>query len=118
MTQTTARAILGTATIVGLALGNVASALATKPLEHLVTICHATPPDTAAQGWHAITVDVASSGYRKSGHQDRHDADIIPPWSYTAADRNILSYPGKNWTDAGQAIWNNDCIAPAAEAIP
>ena len=55
-----------------------AVALATKPPEHKVTICHAKPADTAANGWNAIEVDVASVGYRQSGHQDKHAADIIP----------------------------------------
>lgn len=77
------------------------SAFATKPEGHKVTICHATPPDTAAQGWHAKTVDVASVGYQHSGHQDQHDADIIPAWSYTDDDGNTFSYAGKNLGDLG-----------------
>ena len=85
-----------------------APALATKPNpEHKATICHATPPDTAAQGWVEITVDVASVGYQQSGHEDQHDADIIPPYSYTDADGNVFSYPGKG----DQAILANGCEA-------
>jgi len=84
-----------------LAVVTATTAFATKPPEHKVTICHATPPDTAAQGWHSITVDVASVGYQHSGHQDQHDADIIPAWSYTDADGNTVSYAGKNLGDLG-----------------
>lgn len=80
------------------------SAGATAPPEHLVTICHATPPDTAAQGYVQLTVDVASVGYQHSGHQDQHDADIIPPYSY-----GDYSFAGKNWDAASQAIYNNGC---------
>jgi hypothetical protein len=94
------------------------TALATRPKpEHKITICHATPPDTAANGYHDITVDVASVGYQNSGHQSEHDADIIPPWQYTD-DGDTFSFPGKNWTDAGQAIWRNGCEVPDEEPPP
>ena len=54
-----------------------------------------------------------------SGH-DGHDGpvwfdgiteswgDIIPPFDYDGG-----SYPGKNWTAEGQAIYNNNCEVPA-----
>ena len=77
-------------------------ASASPPPEHRVTICHATPPDTAANGWVEITVDVASVGYRHSGHEDEHDADIIPPYEY-----DDFSYPGKG----DQAILANGCVS-------
>lgn len=94
--------------LIGLVVvGTSVPALATKPPQHLVTICHATPPDTAAQGWVQITVDVASVGYKHSGHESEHDADIIPPYSY-----DDFSYPGKNWSEEGQAIWRNGCEVP------
>lgn len=94
--------------VVGLALVPATPALGSAPPAHKVVICHATPPDTARNGWHAINVDVASVGYRHSGHQAKHDADIIPPYAY-----GKFSYAGKNWTDEGQAIWANDCKAVA-----
>jgi len=96
------------------------AALATAPNpEHKVTICHATPADTAAEGWVSITVDVASVGYMQSGHQDEHDADIIPPWSYTDGNSDTVSYDGKNWDATGQAILRNGCKAPdASESAP
>lgn len=93
------------AIIVSTMVALAVSASATKPDPgHKVTICHATPPDTAANGYVRITVDVASVGFQHSGHQDQHDADIIPPYT-----QGNFSYPGKNWDQAGQAIWNNNC---------
>ena len=71
---------------------------------HKVTICHATPPDTAEQGYNSIEVDVAAAGGQMSGHQDQHNADIIPPWSYGGTD-----FAGKNWDGAGQGIFYAGC---------
>ena len=92
--------------------------LATAPVKHEVDICHATPPDTAAEGYQLLTVDVASVGYQSAGHQDEHDADIIPPWSYVDDQQVTHSYAGKNWDDEGEAIWNNDCADPNATPTP
>lgn len=95
--------------LVALAVFLVGHAWGTAPNpEHKVTICHATPPDTAAQGYVSITVDVASVGYQHSGHQDQHDADIIPPYSYTDAEGHTFSYPGKG----DQSILANGCVVP------
>ena len=94
----------------GFALLVASPALGSSPPGHKVTICHATPPDTAKNGWNEITVDVASIGYQHAGHQSKHDADIIPPYRY-----DDFSFPGKNWTVEGQAIWANDCTAPPVE---
>lgn len=100
---------LGLWTVAGVGIAH-----ATQPSpEHKVTICHAHPADTAASGYNEIEVDVASVGYQQSGHQDEHDADIIPPWSYTVGE-STFSYDGKNWTDEGQAIWNNHCEVPSS----
>jgi hypothetical protein len=106
------RAVLLAGAIIAMALGSVATA--TPPAsEHKVTICHAAPPDTAAQGWREIDVDIASSGYLRGGHQEEHDADIIPPYTY-----KDFSYPGKNWDAAGQAIYANGCAVPDPSAPP
>ena len=102
--------------LLALAAALVASsgaALATQPVEHKVDICHAVPPDTAANGYNLINVDVASVGYQNSGHQNQHDADIIPAWSYTD-NGQTFSFAGKNWDDEGQAIWRNGCVVPGA----
>lgn len=98
-----ARPIIAVA-IVALAALIPTAATATQPPHHKVTVCHATPADTAADGWHRIRVDIASSGYVKAGHSTEHDADIIPPYTYGS-----FSFPGKNWDAAGQAIHANGC---------
>ncbi len=63
-----------------------------------VTICHATPPDTAANGWEEITVD--DDAIVTSGHNEQHDKDIIPAFTYWAKNGDgvwsQLSFPGKN----------------------
>jgi len=73
-------------------------------VEHVpVTLCHATPPDTAANGYNEITTDDDGA---LNGHNDQHDADIIPPFNYYGG-----SFPGKNWTTEGEAILKNKCVA-------
>lgn len=69
-----------------------------------VTFCHATPPDTAANGYEQITTD--DDGIMQQGHASQHSADIIPPFSV-----GEIEFPGQNWAPLGQAIWNNDCQA-------
>ncbi len=62
-----------------------------------VTLCHATPPATGANGWVAITVD-DDAVVTGPGHNS-HDADIIPAFMYWAKVSGVwtqLSYPGKN----------------------
>jgi hypothetical protein len=82
--------------------------------EHQVTLCHAT--DSYTNPYVSVTVDVASVQFEgHDGHNGpvfypeipKHEqwGDIIPPFDYGAAG----SYAGKNWTAAGQAIWNAGC---------
>jgi hypothetical protein len=105
---------IAVAALVGLlAFMPTPTALGSSPPEHKVTICHATPPDTAAQGWNVLEVDVASGGYQHQGHESEHTADIIPPYEY-----GDVSYPGKNWDAEGQAIWENDCKVVTPTATP
>lgn len=73
-----------------------------------VTYCHATPADTAAGGWRAITTD-DSGALPSSSHAQQHNADIIP------AIPGV--YPGKNLTTlfngvTGADILANGCVAP------
>jgi|GEM_PF-6004411 len=42
-----------------------------------------------------------------SGIADHSWGDIIPPFDYDGGH-----YDGKNWTAAGQDIWNNGCVVP------
>jgi hypothetical protein len=74
---------------------------------HKITICHATPPDTAANGYESITVDTSAQNF--VAHRDEHDADIIPPFG---------DFPGKNWDADGQAIYRNDCEVPEPPEPP
>lgn len=43
--------------------------------------------------------------------------DIIPPFEYSETnDGPVLTYPGKNWDERGQAIYNNGCAVPKKNA--
>lgn len=96
-------------------LAAVNTAVATQPNPgHKVTICHAHPADSIDGPWVSITVDVASVGYQHSGHQDQHDGDIIPPWSYTDDEGGEFSYPGKG----DQSILENGCKASTPTETP
>lgn len=70
-----------------------------------VTICHATPPDTAANGY--VRISPSASGVYH-GHYREHAADIIPPFVYDGHTYSL------NWTATGQAIWNNGCVVPSS----
>jgi uncharacterized repeat protein (TIGR01451 family) len=72
-----------------------------------VTICHATSSDQ--NPYDQISVD-DDSIVKENGH-DSHPKDIIPPFDYVA-DGVTKHYEGKNWNDAGMAIWNNGCNVP------
>ena len=69
-----------------------------------VTLCHATPPDTGANGYQQLVVD--DDSIFVTGHASEHAADIIPPF-----ESGELSFPGQNWDALGQAIWANACGA-------
>ena len=101
-----------------LSIALIGPALATQGDDHKVTICHATPPDTAKNGYNQIDVDISSSGHLKGGHQEKHDADIIPPYEFQTEEDGLFEYPGKNWTEAGQAIYKNDCVVPTPTPTP
>ena len=88
--------------------GRVVEATPPNP-GHKVDIGHARPPGTAA-GYALTNVDVASTGYQ-------HDADIIPPYTYTDNGASF-SFPGKNFDAIGQAIWNNGCVVPVDTPTP
>jgi hypothetical protein len=91
------------------------SAQATQPNpEHKVTLCHAT--DSHSNPYVRINVDVASVLFHgHDGHNGpifyaqipKHQkwGDIIPPFNYGPGEQ----YAGKNWTSAGQTIWNANC---------
>ena len=76
-----------------------------------ITFCHATPADTAANGWNKLTTSV--NAFYQSGHP-QHAADIVPPFSYVKHGQTI-NYPGLNWDAEGQAIYNNGCSKPVTK---
>ncbi len=79
-------------------------------VEKKVMICHATSSNTNpyVSNEPAKSADVAGhdghNGPVWSAGIDGDWGDIIPPFNYVGG-----SYPGKNWTAEGQAIWNNQC---------
>lgn len=91
---------------------------AAKPPTPKIDICHATNSNT--NPYNLIdadeTADVGGHAGHHAGAPDNVTwfngintkwGDIIPP--FTNGD---INFPGKNWTTEGQAIWNNDCVAP------
>lgn len=107
-----------------------------------ITYCHATPADTAAGGWNAITTDDAGA-LPSSSHAEQHDADIIPQFSYYTCPNGwkvegsqctknnedpqpakLVNFPGKNlatlfgWGATGQQVFDNGCVLPPPPYVP
>ncbi|MDD3475101.1 MAG: hypothetical protein PHP08_04385, partial [Candidatus Dojkabacteria bacterium] len=85
--------------------------------DHKIDICHAT--SSIRNPFNRISVDKNSTA---QGH-DGHDGDIIPTYTYfeevcsgrgRSRDCNLetRTYPGKNWGEAGQIVWNAGCDVP------
>lgn len=36
--------------------------------------------------------------------------DIVPPYSFTPTKGPVIVFPGHNWTEQGQYIWDNGCL--------
>jgi hypothetical protein len=119
--------LIVTAVVAGtMLMAGAVPASATPPPDHKVTICHAT--DSATNPYVEITVDIASSGYVKAGH-DGHTGpvptsisevqafkaagtkwgDVIPAYHY---DPTNFDYPGLNWDQTGMDLLNNGCAIP------
>ena len=74
-----------------------------------MTICHSTSSQT-----NTFTQNtVSQSAVQVGGHHYDHEDDIIPPGPWAPG--------GKNWTAAGQTIWNNGCanitLAPKSPTV-
>ena len=86
--------------------------------ERKVRICHATSSDT--NPYVSNEPAVANNGDLKGGHLDHtgpvypaHDwGDIIPPYEYVDENGKLQVFPGYNWSEAGQAIYQNGCEPP------
>ena len=87
-----------------------------------VTICHAT--DSENNPYTNPTVNISSSGHLQGGHDTEHLGplwypgakgdgvvwgDIIPPYTFQPDEGPLFVYEGHNWTEEGQAIYNNGC---------
>jgi uncharacterized repeat protein (TIGR01451 family) len=81
-----------------------------------IRICHATASEDNPDVEQSPAI--GNNGDLQGGHLD-HPNDIIPPYPYVDADGQPQTYPGKNWGEEGQAIWENRCapVAPAPEPI-
>jgi uncharacterized repeat protein (TIGR01451 family) len=133
--------------LMGLAVAllvGIRPALATQPDSdgHKVTICHRTNSVTNPYTVNPVdysSVDGALVHDNGNGDHTNHLGpvfdwnnppsppfneddwgDIIPPFSWEGdAQHAGGSYPGLNWTDAGQAIYNNGlCNGPVATSTP
>jgi hypothetical protein len=109
---------LGTASLIAsLVLAGTSSAGLAAPQAQADTIriCHATPADTAANGWVSNTISKDGTVIN-SQHNLQHDADIIPPFSYDDGNGGTAQFGGKNWDAEGQEIYANDCARPQPTA--
>jgi hypothetical protein len=72
-----------------------------------VVICHA----NGYGSWVRLDTPV-SQIFGDNGHA-QHPDDIIPPFEYEGG-----SFPGLNWDDEGQAIYEKGCVLPAPVPQP
>ena len=74
-----------------------------------ITICHATGSETNP----FEEISIALQGLNgHAGPQHQHTEDIIPPNS------GDVIPAGQNWTDAGQATFNNGCVPVTVPTVP
>lgn len=113
LSVTKASASLVFALFVALVL--LASPVLSDPPE-TVTICHASSSNS-----NPYIVQNPSADGDVSGH-DGHNGGVYPadPWGdiIPPFDFDDDSYPGKNWTTEGQAIYNNECSIPNGSPTP
>lgn len=124
------RKLLGITLAAFVAVGTVGATMAAQATppnpDHKVTLCHRT--GSATNPYIIETVDIASSGYVKGGH-DAHEqvgnglgGDIIPAYEYIAKDGTVFDYPGKNLDtviggSTGAEILANGCVIPGGEEV-
>ncbi len=74
------------------------------PETHKVDICHATASETNPYTENSVSWSSVDNVYeiKWNGHGN-HDGDIIPPFA---------DFPGQNWDQTGQDIYNNGCVLP------
>ncbi len=86
--------------------------------ENRIRICHAT---NAADNPYTIQAPaVANNGDLSGGHLNhkgpiypaKNWGDIIPPYEYVDENGEKQVFPGYNWGEQGQAIWEHGCEPP------
>ncbi len=80
-----------------------------------VRICHAT--GSSSNPYVSQEPAIGNNGDLQGGHLN-HERDIIPPYEYVDANGVTQLFPGRNWTEEGQAIWQNGCNAPPPPPTP
>ena len=58
------------------------------------------------------TSTAATSSTRGPSTRRTDWGDIIPPYHYMDKDGKLQTFPGDNWSEAGQAIYKNGCEPP------
>lgn len=82
-----------------------------------IKICHSNSSESNpyVENEPAKSADVAGhDGHNGGVFPEVPWGDIIPPFAYGDGD----FYPGKNWTTAGQEIYNNGCNLPSPTLTP
>jgi len=106
--------ILLTAAVVGTAAASsTLSAISAPPTK--VKICHST--SSATNPYNVEEPAIANNGDLQGGHlnhtgpvfPEKGWGDIIPPYTYVDENGVTQSSPGYNWTEGGQAIFENGC---------
>ena len=92
-----------------------------------VRICHATnapdnpyiSPDPAIGNNGDLYAGAVISNHKGPVYPAKDWGDIIPPYEYVDKNGETQVFPGYNWTDAGQAIWQHGCeVPPPPDARP
>ncbi len=83
-----------------------------------VRICHAT--SSSSNPYTMPEPAIANNGDLSGGHLNHKGpiypaedwGDIIPPYTYVDAKGETQTFPGYNWSENGQAIWQHGCELP------
>ncbi|HLE59201.1 MAG TPA: hypothetical protein VJA85_06110 [Candidatus Limnocylindria bacterium] len=97
--------------------------------DHKVTICHRTASDTNPYVKITVDIDAADGDLgNDNGQGDHYMEHVGPVWYEGAKDAHVEwgdiippiegVHDGLNWTDEGQAIYENDCNPVAASPSP
>ena len=126
--------LLVVAGLIGVSMGALHTA-ASKPNvagrsgdnEKQVRICHRTA--STKNPYVVNTPAIANNGDLKGGHLDHIGpvyspgisgkwGDIIPPYTYLDKNGVQQTFPGYNWDEAGQAIWQGGCSLGPGPSLP